>query len=225
VSEKLLKTCKRLNKFTLEEFQVVTEFEESVAKLFLSQAVCKKQLILRDGTYFYLQEKSPQRTLLKLPLLFQYHSAETVDMIIRAFSAEIPSTKTGLLLGLNCNIICKFNKFFRKILYERQYQKLLEHYKQHSQIPCVRIFCETPACFYTYGGRVFVAAKPIDSNAQSYTDKKSMSEFKKVYSFITRDKELHKFANHLEHRIAETIWRRNKPFEQLLDELKALLNA
>ncbi|MDR1169043.1 MAG: hypothetical protein LBK53_09195 [Heliobacteriaceae bacterium] len=224
MNEKLLRTCKRLNRFTLEELEVITETDKSLLKPVLEELISQRQLVLRDGIYFYCNEKSTQRALLKLPLLFQYHSQENIELILRAFCADITSTKTELVIGVAGDTVYKFNHFFRKILYERQHQELLEHYKKCPQISCGRTFCETKMYFYTYKNQVYVAPKLLGKNAENYTDKISMHEFKKVYSFITRDKELHKFANYLEHRIAELIWQRNKPFEQLLSELKFLIS-
>ena len=225
MNDQLLRTCKRLNKFTLEELEIITETDKTVLKPVLEELISKKQLVFRNGAYLYYQEKSTEKALLKLPLLFQYHTQENIELIFRAFCAEIPSTKTELFLGFRRDTVCKFNHFFRKTLYECQYQKLLKHYKKQPQIPCVRIFCEIPIYFYTYENQVFIASKPIGNKAKKYADKEAMQELKKVYSFVTRDKELHKFRNYIEHRISETIWRRNKPFEQLLSELKELINA
>jgi len=194
-----------------------------VLKPVLEEFISQKYLVFRNETYFYCKEKQTEKPLLRLPLIFQYHSRETIDMIMKAFCADIPSTKTMLLIEKSDNSICKFNHFFREFLYKQQYQELMKLIEQKPQTSYVRNFFETKMYFYTYNGRVFIASKPINNNAEKYADKKSLFEFKKVYSFITRDKELYKFLNCLEYRIAEKIWRRNRNYRELLTDLNFII--
>ncbi|MDR1168514.1 MAG: hypothetical protein LBK53_06480 [Heliobacteriaceae bacterium] len=226
MNEQLLRTCKRLNRFTLEELEIITETDKSLLKPVLEEFISQRQLVLRDGIYFYCNKKSTEKALLKLPLSFQYHSPKVIEIIIRSFCADIPSTKTALLTDLGLSCITKFYKFFRKLLYEKQQEELLISYRNNPQKPSTRVFFDVPFSFYTYNKKIFVTIKPFPKkkNPHSVTEE-DYSEFKRVYSFVTRGRESHKFQVNMEHRIAELIWRRNKPFEQLFTELKALLNT
>ena len=56
-------------------------------------------------------------------------------------------------------------------------------------------------------------------------DDNETQEFKKIYSYIRRDMESHiKNKTNLEHKIAESIWRRNTNYKFLYEDLTNLIN-
>jgi hypothetical protein len=226
VREKLLKTCKRLNKFTLEELSTISETDYSVLKPVLEEFISQKQLAFRDDAYFYLKECRAEKPLLKLPLSFQYHSEEMIELIMKCFCADISSPKASMLTGLGLSCITHFYKFFRKFLYKQQREELVKIYERNPQSSYTRKFFEISMSFYAYDNQIYVVPKPLvkRKNCQA-TEREDYQEFKRVCSFVMRGRENHKFQTNMEYRIAELIWRRNKPFEQLLTELKTLLNA
>jgi hypothetical protein len=217
--------CKRLNKFTLEELEVVTETDKSLLKPVLEELISQRQLVLRDGIYFYHNEKSTEKVLLKLPLRFQYHSPEVIEIIMRSFCADVPIIKSSLVLTTGSNTIVKFNKFFRKTIYEKQKSELQAHYMKNPQIARCRMFFDTQMHFYFYENQLYVGEElPETPDSEPFTNEQ-IKEFKKIYSYLNRVTSHNNNKTNLPHHLAEGIWRRNKPFEQLLSELKALLNT
>lgn len=224
MKEQLLKTCKRLNKFTLEELEVITETDKSELVPVLEEFVLQKYLVPRNGIYFYTQIKPTAD--IKFPRFFENNSDETVDMIIKCFCADISSNKTVLLTGVNLTCIAKFYTSFRQLIFEKQLDDLRRNYEFASLKVHTRLFFDMPFNFYTYGKKVFVATEAFLRNQSlECADEEYCTEFQQVYNLVVHDREGHRFRVNTEHRIAELIWRRDKPFECLLSELKELLNA
>lgn len=225
MNDQLLRTCKRLNKFTLEELEIITETDKSALKPVLEEFITSEKLIFRNELYFYNNEKTTEKAMLKLPLLFQYNTQENIELILKAFCADIPSTKTESLIGLNCNVVCKFNKFFRKSIYEKQKSELEKYFNKDPQISRSRVFFGKTMYFYFYNNRLYISEKLLRAPDSKNFKKQQIQEFKKIYSFLTRVTSHNSNETNLPHNLAEMIWRRNKSFEQLLSELKELLNA
>jgi len=214
-----LKTCKHLNKFTLDELAAISETDRKLLEPVLKEFVADKKLIFRSGIYFFNNTKPI------LPRLFQHNSDETIDMTMKCFCADVSVMKVGLILNLNVDCICNFNKFFRKTLYEKQELELCEHFRKQPQIVRCRMFFDTQMHFYFYENKLYVSEEILEaSNAKPFT-KEQIQEFKKIYSFLARVTSHNKNETNLSHHLAEMIWRRNKPFEQLLPEVKKLINA
>lgn len=128
MDNKIQKLCKRLNKFTLEEISLIAELEESETEKILNNLIIAELLKKNGIMYLYTGEVKAEKQQKRLPLIFQCHSQETVNMLIKCFCADIPSTKACLILKPQKNRIWKFNQFFRKTIYEMQRKELLQHF-------------------------------------------------------------------------------------------------
>ena len=189
----------------------------------------KNILIENNGIYSYInsfQVKSNiKRENKNLHCMFQHHSREKIDLLIRVFCLDIPTHKASCLADLSINCIADFYAEFRKLIYERQYKTLLGYFFQKGQIGRHRIFFKQYAYFYVYNNQVFVSEKFLqETNGKCFT-KAEVQELKKMYSYLAR-KVAHKSNQiKLHQKLAEGIWRKNKDFIELYQDLKVnLLN-
>ena len=64
--ERVLKLCKRLDKFTFEDILTIAEdINEATLELMLLTLVNEKRLLLRDGVYYYNRKVSMNKQILK----------------------------------------------------------------------------------------------------------------------------------------------------------------
>lgn len=220
--ERILRLCKRLDKFSFEDISTIADdVQENVLELMLTMFVQEKRLTLRNNTYFY--NKASCKT--QIPQIFQYHSKEDTDLIIRCFCANISSNVACNIAKVADGTIVKFYQLFREKIYNRQEQDLIKNYSNDPQIARHRIFFEQEVHFYTYRDTIYVSDKIYESSKERNLTQDEIKEFKKVVSYISRSIVHNKNEYFLHNKIAEAIWRRNKSFEQLYSELKFLLNT
>lgn len=220
MEEQVLRLCKRLRNFTLEDIEPILNIKN--LENILQKFVAENALSFQSGKYFYNKEKKGQ---VRLPLFFQCHAKEVIKVIIQGFSCEIEEYKIMFLAEKSFTVVSKFNKYFRQIIFEQQKNKLLEYYENSPKIPWERKFFEQTFFFYNYGNKVFVSEKKLQSLVESPHSNSEYLEFKRVYSFIKRytSHNTRKFYPHF--YITEAIWRRNKTFEQLKNDLYKLLGC
>lgn len=223
MNAQLLRTCKRLNKFTLEELEIITETDKKVLMPVLDEFIFDKKLTFQNGEYSYHIERTEKRPLVSLPLRFQYHSPEVIGIITKSFCLEIPMDKVCKLVNVHRYCVAKFNKFFRKMLYEKQKSELLEHFKKEPQTARSRVFFEKTMYFYYYNNKLYICEKLLKAPDSKNFEKQQIQEFKKVYSFLTRVTSHNTNEANLPHRLAEMIWRRDHSFEELLTNLNFLI--
>ncbi len=177
------KLCKRLNKFTLDEISLIAELDKSETEKILSELIKINFLKKKDDLYIYIGEVKNIRQKSQLPLMFQFHSPETIDMILKCFCAEIPSPKSKLILKPSEDCICNFNLFFRKTIYEKQKQELLQYFENEPKRPRIRTFFNQTFYFYYYHDFLYVSDKLLtDKNAQNFS-KSEIKQFKIMYTF------------------------------------------
>ncbi|MCD7780067.1 MAG: hypothetical protein LUG16_08405 [Candidatus Gastranaerophilales bacterium] len=220
--KRILRLCKRLDKFTFEDILTIADdIQENVLELMLTMFVQEKRLTLRNDTYFY--NKAICKT--QIPQIFQYHSKEDTDLIIRCFCANISSNVACNIVKVGDGTIVKFYQLFREKIYNRQEQDLIKNYSNDPQIARHRIFFEQEVHFYTYKGTIYVSDKIYESNQDRGLTPYEITEFKKVVSYISRSIAHNKNEYFLHNKIAEAIWRRNRSFQELYQDLKVnLLN-
>lgn len=227
MKERILKLCKRLNKFSLDEIAtIVDDIDEIVLKLLLQTLVDEKFLIQQKETYFFNKNKSTRNYFLKLPKVFMYHSKEEIDLIIKCFCAEIPSHKAAYLVPPNSSCIGDFYTTFRKLIYENQYKDLTQLYSKNPQQGRFRLFFkELKAYFYIYNHQVYVSQRLLKSNNETNFTKVEIAEFKKIYCYLSRIESHNKHKANLCFHLAEKLWRRDKSFDFLYEDLKNLINC
>ncbi len=221
MKDRILQLCRLLNKFTLDEIATISEIPADNLLPIINELVAENKLTKNQEQYIYCRQKTMST---KYPV-FQYFSKETVDLIMRCYCLNIPTTKTMYIVGICHSSVENFYKIFRKMLYKKQLCLLKQYYCNRPQIHKTRqFFNEIDVYFYIYGNQVFVVDKPFKSKGEKLCTNQETQEFKKIYSYVRRDMESHiKNKTNLEHKIAESIWRRNKNFKELYGNLKNLL--
>jgi len=208
-----------LDKFSFEDISTIAEdVEESVLKLLLLTLVNEKRLIQKNEIYFYNKTaKNKQFSL------FQYFNKTIINLVIRCFCVQIPADKTSLLVGISHYSVDKLYNHFRKLLYDKQKAELLKLYSLNPQESRIRTFFEQNAYFYIYNNQVYITDKPLKSNEEKVFSKKEIQEFKKIYCYLSRIECHNKNQVNLYHKLAEALWRRNKSFEELHEDLNKLI--
>jgi len=100
MKDRILRLCKRLNKFTLDEITTIAEdINEANLELALMYLVNEKRIIKKDNLYFYNKEFLKNNFHGKLPQFFQHHSKQEIDYIIKGFCADVEVLKMIDLFG------------------------------------------------------------------------------------------------------------------------------
>lgn len=221
MKERILKLCKRLNKFSLDEIATIADdVDEIVLELLLQTLIDEKFLIQQKDTYFYNKKNPTKNYSMKLPKVFMYHSKEEIDLIITCFCAEIPTHKACYLIKTSDDTIQRFYNIFRKLIYEKQHKILVSLYSINPQEERYRIFFDKYAYFYIYNNTVYVAEKPLKAVNKTTTNKHEVKEFKKICCYLSRIEQHNKNKISLHYKIAEALWRRNKDFNELYSDIK-----
>lgn len=221
MKDRIQKLCKRLNRFTLEEIAIISEFDETEAENILNKLIKENFIKKQNDIYIYIEEKKSQKN--HLPIMFQFHSPEEIDMIIKLFCAGVSTDKGAFLLKINDATLQKFNLYFRKIIYENQLEKLKEHFEQNPKIAKIRNFYEIPVYFYLYENELFVVKKTLDSrNLQPHTKEETL-KIKVLYSRLRRCINHSNMKPLIPYHISEHIWRYGKDYNVLKQKLVDIL--
>lgn len=222
MNEQLLLLCKRLRNATRDELLDFMEVEEDVLDSMLLYLINEGRLEEIDGYYRYVQtpRSTEQKKIKNLHLMFQYHSPETIDLIIKSFCLKLPSQKVCYLVNLSDTCIIQFYNEFRKLIYERQFKTLYNKFFAKPKIGRYRLFFEQYAYFYIYGNKVYVSEKFLRYNDEKKFNKDQIKEFTKIYCYLSRYVSHNTNQAKLHHKLAEGIWRREKEFEELYEDLK-----
>lgn len=221
MKERVLKLCRRLDKFTLDEISTIAEdVDESVLELLLLTLVQEGKLTLRNGLYLYNKKQ-----ISKKPSILSFYPKQIIDTAIRCFCLSIPAYKVAKILDIGEDQSSKIYNIFRELIYEHQTKKLNFLYGKYPQQCRNRMFFDTEFHFYIYDNQVFVCENPFQSPDEKAFTKSEEREFKKVYSYLTRFTSHNSNKVDLPQKLAERIWRRNKEFKELYFDLKInLLN-
>ena len=217
--ERVLRLCRRLDKFTLDEISTIAEdVDESVLELLLLTLVQEGKLTLRNGLYLYNKKQ-----ISKKPSILSFYPKQIIDTAIRCFCLSIPAYKTSQIIGIANNSTVKLYNIFRELIYERQTKKLNFLYGKYPQQCRNRMFFDTEFHFYIYDNQVFVSENPFQSPNEKAFTKAEEQEFKKVYSYLIRFTSHNSNKVDLPQKLAEGIWRRNKEFGELYADLRVNL--
>lgn len=86
MKDKILKLCKRLDRFGIDKIETISEIEQSELLSILEQLVEEKKLVLNNNIYSYLKKIEKPK-----PQIFEHYSKESIDLIIRCFCSNIPT--------------------------------------------------------------------------------------------------------------------------------------
>ena len=222
MKERILRLCKRLDKFTLDEITVIADdINETTISLILLYLVSEGHLIQKDNIYFYNKCKLVTE---QTPILKRF-SKETVDLTLRAFCSEITADKMSNLLSISEDSTMKLYSYFRKCIYNNQYKHLCDYYSRSPQkYRTCTFFDSYIAYFYIYNNVVFITENPFVCESEKNFSKSEIKEFKKIYSYLSRIQSHNKNKINLHHKLAEALWRRNKSFNELYETLKNIMN-
>lgn len=219
MKDRVLKLAKRLNKFTLEEIEPILNVEN--LEEILEKLVEENVLTFQSDTYFYLTQNKPQNNL---PNFFQYHTKEEIELIMKCFCADVPVLKTTLLVESSKTVVGNFYKFFRDEIYKRQLAELKNHFIFKPKIPAIRALYDIKVYLYFYDGKVFVSDKELKSTECS--EKHSASEMREIlvsYYKVRRIFQNFAFTKSLYEIAAEKMWRQNKSYGELIEEISWFL--
>lgn len=219
--ERILRLCKRLDKFTFEEVLEITEdiAEQDLKNIFVN-LISENKLILKNEIYFYNKQIAKTKQISQYPLFFQFHNKTEIEYILKGFCTNIEVLKMKDLLGVSKNVVDKFYNYFRTQIYEKQKQELVKYYDKSPKIGLVRKFMSAKIYLYLYNDNLFVSDKKLFTKNESI--KHSEDERLKVKNIYLRSFRkvqnrtlTYKFHLHL----AEEVWRYDQNFKNLYADL------
>ena len=222
MKERILRLCKRLNKFSLDEIETISELEQSDLQIILNELVVENKIKIINGEYLY-QGCGSQKY--RFPILQYYNcKLEVIDLLIKCFCCNIPACQTKLLLNLCEETTIKYYNIFRNSIYNKQLNDLKILYHNNPQKSHYRLFFDKIAYFYIYNNKVYVIDVPFNTNNEKLLSKNEKAEFKKINSYLQRVESHNKNSINLKYKLAEALWRRNKNFDELYAELKNMFH-
>ena len=227
MKDQVLKLCRRLKHCTLADLVQFTEAEEVVIEtlvLFMEQEGLIQE---KDGIITPADTEISKNNICNknLDLMFQYRSDEEIELILKGFCLEISPNKLCELANVKANCVSDYYCLFRKAIYDRQFKHLLHLFFENPQQGRYRKFYEKYAYFYVYNNQVYVSEKLLRATLEKNYTKEEVREFKRMYCYLSRIESHNINENYMHFRLAEYIWRREKSFETLYEDLKNNLIA
>lgn len=225
MKEQIYRLCKRMKKCTLDNLVQMLETDKAIIETALLYLEQENKVQVRDGVIFANSRGFKTESIAKksLFLMLQYSPQEKVELIMRCFCLSIPADTVSHLVDLGSQTVADYYTIFRKQIYERQFRQLLGYFKRSPQTGRYRIFFEKYAYFYIYNNELFVSEKLLKNQIEQSFNTKEISEFKKLYSYLSRLESHNKNDVYMYYRLAEYLWRRNKNFNELYADLNNLL--
>ena len=220
--ERVLRLCKRLDKFTLDEISTIAEdVDEAVLELLLLTLVQEGKLIFRDNIYLYNKKQCSNNQ--RLPQFFQHHSKTDIDYIIKGFCIDIEVLKMIDLFGFSKHVMNNFYQYIRTTIYEKQKKELLKYFEKSPKIPQERIYMNTKVYLYLYDHKLFVSDKYlISKDARKHTNDERL-EIKNIYLRSYRKVLSRSFAHRFHLHLAEELWKYGKTFNEKYVNLNRIL--
>lgn len=225
MKERILRLCKRLDKFSFEDISTIADdIEESVLELLLLMLVSEKRLTKQGDAYFYNKKVSMNKQISNLPLFFQFHTKQDMNYILKGFCADIEVMKMIDLFSFSKHVMNKSYQYFRTVIYENQRQELLKYFEKTPKIPQERVYMNTKAYLYLYDGKLFVSDKYlISKDGRKHTEAERL-EIKNIYLRSYRKVLSRSFAHKFHLHLAEEVWKYGKEFDVRYKILNMLLN-
>lgn len=219
MEEQILKLCKRLNKFMLENLEILSEVPKAELLPILSKFVDENKLIKQENEYLFQKSKVPVQKY----SIFKTYPAIINDIVLRCFCENINSIKTSHIVNIGEDQVQKIYTIFRILIYNRQKQKLDFYYLKSPQKARHRKFFDTEVYLYFYFNQIFVSENILKSKNDRIFSSKEKAEFTTIYCYLSRNLTHNTNANNLNYKIAETLWRRKRGFKDLYFDLKSLV--
>lgn len=216
MKERILRLCKRLSKFTIDEISTISEINLTELLPIINELISEGKLLQENGVYFYTKKQNISAKY----SIFKYYPKVTIDMVLRCFCESISTTKTSHIISMGEDQVQKFYTIFRMLIYERQEKRLRDFYVQEPQNARRRKFFDQEVYLYIYNKQVFVSEILLQSPDDKPLDTNDKAEFSKIYCYLTRNLTHNQNTHNLNYKIAEILWHRNKNFNELYFDLK-----
>ena len=146
MKDKILQLCKRLNKFSLENLEILSEIPKSNLLSLLDEFVNEGKLITRNNEYIYCK----QNPVIQNHSIFKLYPAVVTDTVIRCFCEDIKTIKTSNIANIGEDQVQKFYTIFRTLIYQRQKRQLDSYYSKQPQKARHRKFFNKEVYLYFY---------------------------------------------------------------------------
>lgn len=220
MKDRILRLCRRLNKFTLDEVSTISKINLNELLPTINELISENKLLCKNDVYFYLKKQNISE---KYPIL-KYYPKATIDMVLRCFCESINTTKTSHILSMGEDQVQKFYTIFRKLIYERQEKCLKTFYFQYPQNARHRRFFEKEVYLYFYNKQVFISKNLLKSKNDKPLTPDEKTAFTTIYCYLSRKLVHNQNKHNLEYKIAEILCRRNKNFNELYIDLKSQIS-
>ena len=218
MEDQILKLCKRLNKFTLENLEILSEIPKTKLLPILSKFVDENKLIKQENEYVIQRNKISVQNY----SIFKNYPAIINDIVLRCFCENIHSNKTYNIVNIGEDQVQKIYTIFRTLIYQRQKQKLDFYYLKSPQKARHRKFFNQEVYLYLYCNQIFVSENLLKSSEDKTFSLEQKAKFTTIYCYLSRNLTHNKMASNLNCKIAETLWRRKREFKDLYYDLKLL---
>ena len=198
MKERILKLCKRLNKFSLDEIETISEIDSEELKPIIDGLIHEERLTYCDGTYYYNKKVCKKQQTSKLPLFFEFHKKQVMNT---------------------------FYAYFRTVIYNKQYKELLKYFEKCPKLPQERVYMNTKVYLYLYNHKLYVSQKYlVNKDARKHKEQERL-EIKNIYLRSYRKVLSRSFAHKFHLHLAEEIWKYGKSFEEEYSALNKMLFA
>lgn len=225
MKERILKLCKRLNKFSLDEIETISEIDSEELKPIIDGLIQEERLTYCDGTYYYNKRVCKKQQTSKIPLFFEFHKKQDIEYIIRGFCTNVEVLKMIDLFGLSNHVMNTFYAYFRTVIYNKQYKELLKYFEKCPKLPQERVYMNTKVYLYLYNHKLYVSQKYlVNKDARKHKEQERL-EIKNIYLRSYRKVLSRSFAHKFHLHLAEEIWKYGKSFEEEYLALNKMLFA
>ena len=229
------KIAKKLSIFSIDDISIILDSSEDEITLAISELVGQNLLKPSGDKFIYIEkvrEKSKRIKTTKKKIKnrnvynvrYENYDRDFMQKIIALFCADVEPTKAGLFMNISYKRMVELFGDFKKKLYEKQLQDLLDKFMKQPKLPSSREYLRTCVYLYCYAGQVFMTTKSLPSDKESQIHSKAdVANIKMINCLLRRRFEKSCNLNYIEHRIAEYIWRKDKKYSELVQDLTKLL--
>ena len=222
---RILKLCKRLNKFSLDEIETISEIDLSELKPIIDSLIQEEHLTYCDRTYYYNKKVCKKQQISKLPLFFDFHKKQDIEYIIKGFCADVEVLKMIDLFDFTKHVMNNFYDYLRTVIYDRQYRELLKYFDKSPKIPQERVYMNTKVYLYLYNHKLYVSEKYlVNKDAKKHKEQERL-EIKNIYLRSYRKVLSRSYSHKFHLHLAEEIWKYGKSFEEEFSLINRMLFA
>ena len=211
---RILKLCKRLNKFSLDEIEMISEIDLEELRPIINILIEEERLAYCDGTYYYNKKVCKKQQISKLPLFFEFHKKQDIEYIIKGFCTDIEVLKMIDLFGFTKHVTNKFYDYLRTLIYNEQYKELLKCFDKSPKLPQERVYMNTIVYLYLYDHKLYVSQKYLVNKEAKKHQEQERLEIKNIYLRSYRKVLNRSFTGKFHLHLAEEIWKYGKSFEE-----------